>query len=394
MSRPDAARVLEQLKRLDELGRGPGEGAFRMAYSPAFDAGRDYVRGLMEDAGLVCAVDAVGNLTGRLEGGGGPVIAVGSHLDTVPNGGLYDGALGVLCAVECLRALGAEGRAFRHGFEVIGFTEEEGNVIGGLFGSRCFTGAPVTGVELEKLAAHGLGPAAVAAAKRRMADYLCYLELHIEQGGILEGAGYPLGVVEGIAAIHRWRVTVDGQANHAGSTPMWLRDDALEKACRLIVDLMDAARAIDRRTVCTVGTLEIEQPAVNVIPGRVCFTVDLRHPDPEPLERVVAEVRGKYPNVLFEQILNDPSTVCAPGLRRVFEAACTEAGTPAMPIHSGAGHDAIQMARHLPVGMLFVPSVGGISHSPREYSRPQDIAAGLDVLYRALQKLDEGGLIE
>ena len=245
-------RLCSDILELGQIGFQEGQGTSRPAYSEAFCAGRELVRRKMEQAGLKTAVDAVGNLTGCLPGRSGRIIAVGSHIDTVPNGGMYDGAYGVLAGIEAVRTLRESGYTPRDSIEIIAFNEEEGNVVGGTFGSKAFAGQPQEADALERAAALGIRPEGIQASKRNGRDYRCYLELHIEQGGILAREQIPAGIVDGIVGIARYQVTVTGEANHAGSTPMDLRDDALLHACRLIERMAAISIETDREMTCTV----------------------------------------------------------------------------------------------------------------------------------------------
>ena len=211
-------RLCDSILELGQIGFQEGQGTSRPAYSEAFLAGRDWVRGKMEEAGLETAVDAVGNLTGRLHGRSSRTIAVGSHIDTVPNGGIYDGAYGVLAGIEAARALRESGCALRDSIEIIAFNEEEGNVVGGTFGSKAFAGQPQEPDALERAAPLGIRPEGIRTCRRDGRDYRCYLELHVEQGGILEREQTPIGIVDGIVGIARYHVTVRGQANPAAAT--------------------------------------------------------------------------------------------------------------------------------------------------------------------------------
>ena len=250
MSDINGPRLSGHLTRLGQIGFVPGEGTTRLPYTPAYDEGRAYVQWCMEQAGLQTSIDPVGNLIGTLPGKG-KTICMGSHIDTVPGGGIYDGAYGVLAGIECVQRLRELGYQNRHPIQVVAFTEEEGNVIGGTFGSKAFTGGAIDGAMRPNLALHALTMEQVGACRQDLAKYQCYLELHIEQGGLLEAEGAQIGLAGGIVGIVRYRMTVSGCANHAGSTPMHLRDDALVSACRIITKLMDRARAASPDMVCT-----------------------------------------------------------------------------------------------------------------------------------------------
>ena len=322
----NGSRLSRRLTQLGQIGFMPGEGTTRLPYTPAYDEGRTYVQRCMEQAGLQTSIDPVGNLVGELPGKG-KTICIGSHIDTVPGGGIYDGTYGVLAGIECVQRLREMGYQNRHPIQVVAFTEEEGNVIGGTFGSKAFTGGEIDGAMRPNLVLHGLTMEEVNACRRDLTQYQCYLELHIEQGGLLEAEGAQIGLAGGIVGIVRYRMTVSGCANHAGSTPMHLRDDALVSACRIITKLMDRARAASPDMVCTVGTLQVFPGAVNVIHFRNMF--------------------------------------------------------------SGAGHDLMNWGQTVPSMLLFIPSKDGISHSIREYSAPEDLYRGAQLLMEMVQALDQ-----
>lgn len=386
----DGKWLQEALNTLGIIGFVPSEGTTRLAYHPAYDKGRDYVKGLMEDAGLQTAIDRVGNLTGKLPGQERHILAVGSHLDTVPGGGMFDGALGVLAGIACLRALQQQHYFPRHTLEVIGFTEEEGNVVGGTFGSKCFAGGVQEETALERMHSHGLTPFDIAASRRCAADYKCYLEYHIEQGGILESTGTHLGIVQGIVAIARFEITVNGVANHAGSTPMRLRDDALVKASRMIVAAEELSLEIDPEMTCTTGTLQVLPGAVNVIAGRVTFPIELRCIRPQSIRAFESRFGKRFAGQMeMRAFLWQDETQMDAQLQAVFRMCAEARGVPVQELPSGAGHDAINMAQFTKTAMLFIPSRGGISHSPLEYSDPADVQIGANVLLDTWITLDQ-----
>ncbi|HSC92301.1 MAG TPA: Zn-dependent hydrolase [Gaiellaceae bacterium] len=331
------SRLLERLERLYALGD-------RVGYTPAEDQAHALVRRWMEEAGLTVEVDDAGNLVGRVPGEGREVWT-GSHLDTVPAGGRFDGALGVVAGLEAVERLGVPGLA------AVAFRDEER----GCAGSRARVAS---------------GPLPDA-----------YLELHIEQGPRLERAGVPLAVVTGIVGYSRQTVTVRGRAGHAGTTPMDDRDDALCAAAERILAIRDAAGAIPE-AVATVGTLSVEPGGVNVIPGAVSFTVDARAPDRARLDELLGAI-GLETGVGVEPVAMDAGVVAA------TRAAIESCGAPVLELPSGAGHDAgILAAAGVPAGMLFVRSLnGGISHSPDEWSDPEDCELAVDVLADALRRL-------
>lgn len=391
-------RLMDDLKTLGAIGYTEGEGVSRLAYSRAFFQGRDFVRGRMEAAGLVTSIDAVGNLTGLLPSATGKYrnkIAMGSHIDTVPKGGIYDGALGVLGAIEAVRALRESGYENQHPIEVIAFNEEEGNVIGGTFGSKAFAGGPLEASMLEPMTAQHISKEDFASCRRSGADYLAYLEYHIEQGGILEAREKTIGIVKGIFGILRYRARVTGSANHAGSTPMSLRDDAMEKTCRIIADLMDRVRASGDTMVCTVGTMSVKPGAVNVIPGQTEFIIELRDKSMEDMSRVIKGLGARWESqgLQLEEYIIQPETLCDARLCRIAEESARRLRMPAMELYSGAGHDLINTSFLTPAMLIFIPSRGGISHRLDEYSSPEDIKAGAEVLLETLKKIDEGGFM-
>jgi acetylornithine deacetylase/succinyl-diaminopimelate desuccinylase-like protein len=337
-------RVYGRLEELYALGGGPG--ANRPHPSAAEDAAHELAAGWMEEAGLSVERDATGNLVGRFPGVGGEIWA-GSHLDSVPEGGRFDGALGVVAAIEALERIGPRTRPLA----AVVFRGEEVGCVGSR--ARCDAGA--------------------------VPD--AFLELHVEQGPRLAAAGAPLGVVTAIAGYARRQVVFEGRAGHAGTTPMDARDDALVAAAEYVLRARDAARAI-QEAVATVGVIEAEPGGVNVIPGRVTVTVDARAPDAERLD-LLLDALGLEPEPRTGPVAMDE------GLRGVLRAELERRGLPAFELASGAGHDAgILALRGVSAAMLFVRSLaGGVSHSPEEESSPEDVALAVDVLADALRIL-------
>jgi acetylornithine deacetylase/succinyl-diaminopimelate desuccinylase-like protein len=333
--------------RLDQLYRlGGGRGANRPSGSAAEDAAHELAAAWMEEAGLAVQRDAAGNLVGRFPGRGGEVWA-GSHLDSVPEGGRFDGALGVVAAIEALERIGPQERPLG----VVVFRGEEVGCVGSR--ARCEAGSL---------------PEA-------------FLEVHVEQGPRLAAAGAPLGVVTGIVGYARREFVFEGAAGHAGTTPMDARDDALVAAAEYILRVRDAARAIPE-AVATVGVIEAEPGGVNVIPGRVRLTVDARAPDTARLDALL-DALG-----LDREPRTEPA-VMDEGLRAVLRAVLEGRGLPVLELASGAGHDAGILAAHgVRAGMLFVRSLaGGVSHSPDEESSAEDVELAVDVLAAALRRL-------
>ncbi len=401
----DSARLQQHLAQLAGFGANPEGGVSRVAFSDADIAGRAYVKRLMEEAGLEVRIDAAGNLIGRHAGSDRtlPAIVLGSHTDSVPNGGNYDGDVGVMGGIEVAQQLAARHIRLRHALEVVDFTDEEG----GLVGSRAMAGAlqPAT---LDLVNASGrsvragirlLGgdPDAIGSARRSGGEVAAYLELHIEQGGTLERAHTDIGVVEGIVGIQWWEATVTGLANHAGTTPMDQRHDALVAASELVLAVNAAATEFPGRQVATVGRIRAEPGAPNVIPGKVVLSVEVRDLDAARIEAVFGRIRARAAAIAQARgttiEFRDLEATAAPALtdprlQRVIERAAHELRLSTLSMPSGAGHDAQDIAGFAPIGMIFVPSVDGISHSPREYTAPADIAHGVNVLMRAVLALD------
>ena len=413
MLRINATRLRAGLERMSEFGRPPGgtfeDGVTRVGYSEADRAARAWISDLMKAAGLDVRIDAAANLIGRKEGRDAAArpILFGSHSDSVIAGGNFDGPLGVLAAVEAAETLIEQGVATTHPLEVVVWTNEEGVAYGdGLCGSRAVAG-DMTSSELEKVwngvrkadAMLGLGgdPGRLAEARRAPGSIHAYVELHIEQGSGLERAGVPIGVVQGIVAIHRYQCVVRGAANHAGTTPMADRRDALLAASKLVEAVHEVVTGLPGRHVGTVGQLDVEPNAPNVIPGTVRLTVELRDLATDVLRELARQVKARAAVIAADTgttIEMEPSSfhhaaLASPDVQAAIAGAADRLGLAHLPLASGAGHDAQIMAKLGPVGMIFVPSVGGVSHSPREWTSWEDCARGADVLLATVLALDE-----
>ncbi len=408
--RVNGERVNRWIEELSRFGRTP-TGTSRLAYSDADLEGRAWVMGLMREAGLEVRVDAAGNILGR-RAPSSPAprsstpILFGSHLDSVPDGGNYDGDVGSLGAIEVARTLQEQRVATRHPLEVVIFQNEEG----GLIGSRAMIGA-LTAVELDLTARSGftiregirrLGgdPARLGDARRGRGEVACYLELHIEQGASLDETGVKIGVVSGIVGIRWYEVTFEGFGNHAGTTPMNRRQDALLAAAQLVLAVNRIVTSRPGRQVGTVGRIAALPGAPNVIPGRVVMSVEVRDLAPEVIEalsrEILAEARAiaeRTGTRVSHRVINENIPAPTdPRVRRVIARAAQTLGLSQREMPSGAGHDAQDLAHIAPVGMIFVPSVGGISHSPRELTRPEDVTNGANVLLHAILAIDRDGL--
>ena len=403
--RIDSSRLIERLDRLAEFGATPEGGVNRVAFSDQDIASRIYLRSLMEQAGLDVRIDAAGNMIGRREGRDPslPAVVCGSHTDTVPHGGKYDGALGVIAAIECAQVLEENGLQTLHPLEVIVFADEEG----GLIGSRAMVGdisEEALGIVShsgktvqEGIEALGGHPDRIFEARRGGRDIKAFVEIHIEQGGVLEQSKIDIGIVEGIVGINWWDVTIEGAANHAGTTPMTMRRDALLSAARFIIAVNTVVRSRPGRHVGTVGRIRAEPGAPNVIPGRVHLSLELRDLSSETIASLFQRIKDEAGKIAsdagttFAFAPIDATAVPAPThprIRDLIEASARELGLTSLRMPSGAGHDAQEMARLAPIGMIFVPSVGGISHSPREHTRSRDLTNGTNVLLHALLKID------
>ncbi|MBC7522350.1 MAG: Zn-dependent hydrolase [Sandarakinorhabdus sp.] len=409
--RVDGDRLRSTLEGLSKFGRPDGgtfaDGVSRTAYSDADIGGRAYAMGLMRDAGLNPVIDPAGNIIGRSEGGmkGAKPIIIGSHIDSVRAGGNFDGDVGSMGALEVLRTLGDHGIKTRHPVEMAIWSNEEGGTVG----STAFAGrlGPEAldnlyyGIKLrDGLKRIGGDPDRLAEAARLPGSIHAYLELHIEQGGILAKAGIPIGVVDGIVAIDRFDVTVTGFANHAGTTPMPGRRNALIAAARLVDAVDSIVKREPGRQVGTVGQLAVFPNAPNVIPGRVEMTVELRD-----LSEAKVAALGKAVHARAQEIASDTGTTIAfrqteqilaaladPAVQARIEAASKQLGLPFIHLPSGAGHDAQLLAKLGPMGMIFVPSINGISHSPKELSTWSDCANGANVLLNTLTAIDAATL--
>lgn len=406
--RADATRLRERLEALSAFGRPAGgsfaDGVSRVAYSDADVAGRGYIIGLMKAAGLAPRIDPAGNIFARRPGTDNSLAPVlfGSHIDSVPEGGNFDGDLGTLAAIETMQVLRDAGIATRRPLEIVCWSNEEGVAFNnGLTGSRAAAGelepgemdAVWNGVrKADAIRKIGGAPERIAEARLPKGAFDSYLELHIEQGGTLDAAGIPIGVVDGIVAIHRYNVTIRGFANHAGTTPMPVRQDALLAASHLTIAVNEIVRREPGRQVGTVGQLNVTPNAPNVVPGMVRLTVELRDLDAEKIVKLAEQIRARAAEIAgqtrtqieFHQAARHAASLASPDVQRTIEAACAKLGLAFRHLPSGAGHDAQPMATLAPMGMIFVPSVNGISHSPKELTRWEDCARGADVLLQAV----------
>jgi beta-ureidopropionase / N-carbamoyl-L-amino-acid hydrolase len=410
--RIDARQLRERIEALSVFGRPAGgtfaAGVSRVAYSDADIEGRRYAMAQMKAAGLAPRIDAAGNIFANRPGSvtGLPPILFGSHIDSVPSGGNFDGDLGSLAALAAIEALDAAHVLTRHPLEMVVWAHEEGFAFGrGLACSRIaagdFKSADLDEVweglrRSDAIRRIGGNPERMAEARRSKGSHHCYLELHIEQGGTLERAGIPIGVVEGIVAIDKYDAVVSGFANHAGTTPMADRHDALLAAAHLTVAVRDAVTRLPGRQVGTVGHLEVTPNSPNVIPGLVQLSIELRDLSLQKLANMIDDIRARAREIAadtrttieFRPTMRAAPATATPAVQEAIERAAHSLGLPATRLPSGAGHDAQMMALLGPMGMIFVPSVGGVSHSPRELTHWDDCARGADVLLRTILEID------
>ncbi len=398
-------RLAQNLQALAEYGRDELGRPNRVAFSDGDLEGRAFVMGLMKEAGLETSVDAAGNIVGRRGGKNPqlPPLGLGSHIDMVPLGGNYDGCVGSMAAIEVIQTLREKGIRTNHPLEVIIFANEEG----GVMGSRALAGAlkpealavvNSTGYSMgEGIMRLGGDTTELRKVIRPKGSMAAFLELHIEQGGLLERANREIGVVEGIVGLRWWDVRVLGMANHAGTTPMDLRQDALLAAARFIQAVNEEALKMEGKQVATVGRIRANPGAPNVIPGEVVMSLEIRDLSDRTIDALFDRIRGRAETIgmdsgtRFEFVPLDTTgkpALTAEWIQAEIRKASDELGLSHQQMQSGAGHDAQDMALICPVGMIFIPSKGGISHSPEEYSTPVDIANGANVLLHTLLQLD------
>lgn len=405
--RVDADRLRQSLEGLSVYGRPAGgtfaDGVSRIAYSDADVAGRKYALELMRTASLEPRIDTAGNILGWREGSDRSLkpILFGSHIDSVPSGGNFDGDVGSMAAIEVAHTLKEHGVTTRHPLQTVIWANEESLTMG----SRAAVG-DLQPEELERVysgirMADGLrkiggDPARLAEARMAPGSLHAYLELHIEQGGTLDKAGIPIGVVEGIVSIDEYEVEIRGFANHAGTTPMPERRNALLAAAKLIEAVQAIVTREPGRQVGTVGHLEVSPNARNVVPGVVRHSIELRDLSAEKIARLGDEIQKRAQQIAQEtkteismkKVEHSAPAVATPAIQSQIEAAAASLGLKTMRLPSGAGHDAQVVAKLGPMGMIFVPSVDGISHSPREFTRWPDCANGANVLLHTILQMD------
>ncbi len=397
----DGETLLENLHKLAQFGSDEHGAMHRTAYTPADLQARDWVIARLKNLGLEPQIDAAGNTTAVYAGQDNTLapIGIGSHTDTVPAGGQYDGALGTLAALAVLETLHNANLRLQHPIEFINFAAEEATMAGGTTGSQAMLGIfdeaifdkPAwDGVSVRThFIEAGLDPNQIKQAKRPAESLAAFLELHIEQSAKLLEANKSIAIVEGFVGIRRYAVTFTGYANHAGTTPMNQRDDALLKALPYAATVNQIA--IEHNIVGTVGTFDVLPGAPNVIPGQVDMVVEIRALEDDLLDTVEEKLRQEAVTngANFNPIVKKPPVKSDKRIMTALELGCQQLELSYLTMPSAAGHDAMNMARMCPAGMVFVPSQGGISHSPNEYTTPEDCINGANILLAAVIQLDE-----
>lgn len=400
-------RIEDRINEMAKFGRDANGHGYRVAYTQGDIEGRAWFANLMRKAKLDVAIDEAGNITGKRKGKDASLkpICFGSHIDMVPDGGNYDGTLGSISALEVVEVFNENNFVTNRPIEVIIFANEEGGTIG----SKAVAGE-LTEEGMKQVSQSGLTiadgikaiggkPDQIKNCIRKKGDVHAWVELHIEQGGILEKENLQIGVVEGIVGIVHWDVTVEGFANHAGTTPMDMRQDALLAASKLIVAVNEVITSSPGKQVGTIGKLSLQPGAFNVIPGKVMLGLEIRDLSAEKIETLFGEIEKRASTIAtdsntkisFERKANASiPAMTDKGLQQVIDKAAQSLGLKTKYMQSGAGHDSQEMAFIAPVAMIFVPSVGGISHSPKEFTKSVDMTNGANVLLQTILTLDNG----
>lgn len=397
-------RLEKSIIELAQIGHLAGGGVSRLAFSPEDLQARQLVRQWMESSDMKVRIDAAGNLIGRYAGkkDGLGVLATGSHIDTVAIGGRYDGVLGVLAGIEMVRTLRDNDTRLDHPVEVIVFTDEESTVIGckSMAGTlnpdpECYRRRDGRDIQ-SCLASIGGNWSEIDTAKRNANDMVAFVELHVEQGGVLENEGKDIGVVKGVVGQYRFLVTVTGRANHAGTTPMHLRRDALVAASRVVLAVNHLATSIPGEQVATVGMMNVSPNATNTVPDRVELSIDLRDLSLEHLTTLIARLEMElnliatetHTEIALKRTLEVLPTLAHPEIQAAIAQSCEAFRASYTYLPSRAGHDAQEIGRFTDMGMIFVPSRAGISHAEDEYTSPEQCALGANILLHTFMALD------
>lgn len=392
----NSARMLNNLHQISRIGQDDSGGISRLAYSKAYFEALYKLKKLAEKKGFEIYQDKVGNLFITYNPFNHPTfIMLGSHLDTVKNGGLYDGALGVFAGLEVLESIQDSQYPLNHGLLLVAFNAEEGGPMGGTFGSRTISGA----VDLEdphlaeKLSHYLLTIDDVKESQWDFENVKAFIELHIEQGSYLEDHHYEIGVVEGIVAIYRYDIYFYGVSNHAGTTPMKGRQDPIPQMARFITYLYEAAQAYDHPFVMTVGDISVKPGMYNVIPNEAGLHLEIRDIDVSHLKAFIAQVEkhlaDHFQDYRLIKNVEKPSSLMDPQVIKTIEAAAHDLNFKYVTMSSGAGHDTNPISEKVSAGMIFVPSVGGVSHSPLEFTHEDQIIQGTQTLLQTVLNLDQ-----
>jgi allantoate deiminase len=402
---PLGEEIVGRINRLAAISETP-DNITRIFLTPEHRAAADLIMDWMREAGMSARLDAIGNVCGRYEGErpGLPCLMLGSHYDTVRDAGRWDGPLGVITAISCVADLNKRGRRLPFAIEVVAFADEEGvrfastllgsRAVAGTFNERVLASKDSADISMrEALVQFGLDPDHIGAAARVRGELLAYVELHIEQGPVLEAEGLPVGVVTAIAGATRLAARVTGMAGHAGTVPMALRRDALTGTAEIISKIEELCLTDGRGLVGTVGYIHASPGATNVIPGQVHFTIDLRAPTDVHRNRALADISRQIDAIakrrnleLRLDVTHENRTVpCAPWLKAQIAEAVAAEGYPVFELPSGAGHDGMAMVDIADVAMVFVRCRGGISHHPDEHVELADADAGAGVLLRVIE---------
>ena len=402
----NAQRLVTRIAELAKFGTDDNGHGYRVAYTKADLDGRAWFIEQMKRAGLEPVVDAAGNIIGKRKGKNPSLkpIAFGSHIDMVPDGGNYDGPLGSIGALEVIEVLNEHNLRTEHPLEVIIFANEEGGTIGSMAMAGGLTTAGLhqksqSGLTMaEGIRAIGGNPDRITSCARKQGDLRAWVELHIEQGGILARENVQIGVVEGIVGIVHWEVTVEGVANHAGTTPMNMRQDALLASARFILAVNEVITAVPGNQVGTIGKMAITPNAYNVIPGKVVLGLEIRDLVADKIEMLFREIEQRaaaiatesHTTISFARQANaSKPALTNKSLQQTIQAAAKALGLSTKLMQSGAGHDSQEIASIAPVAMIFVPSVGGISHSYKEFTKTVDVANGANVLLQTILSIDK-----
>jgi N-carbamoyl-L-amino-acid hydrolase len=404
--RVNQERIEKRIFELAEFGKDATGKGYRVAYTKGDIEGRNWFIEQMKKAGLEVTIDAAGNIIGKRKGKNPSLkpIAFGSHIDMVPDGGNYDGCVGSVAALEVIEALKENKFLTNHPLEVIIFSNEEGYTIGSSMWIRKYdTEALKAKSQSELTIADGIkaiggNPDGLNQMVRQKGDLTAFLELHIEQGGILEQEHIQIGVVEGIVGIEKWNITIEGIANHGGTTPMNMRYDALLSAAKLIIAVNEVITSYEGKQVGTIGKISAEPGAYNVIPGKVVLGMEIRDLSLKKIEQLFHDIEKRADSIAttsgtkisfvkaskpLEPALTDTT------IQNTIMQSAKALGFSYKYMQSGAGHDAQNIALICPIGMIFIPSVGGISHSPKEFTTAVDMANGANVLLQTILELDK-----